>query len=722
MKVDRRSFLSFVIGGAAGTALSPLPWKLMDDSSIWSQMWPWTPVPPDGEVAYEDSTCTLCPGGCGISVRKVDNRAVKIEGKPGHPINDGSICMLGLSGLQMLYGPTRIKSPMKRIGERGEGRWKKISWDEAQGILAEKLTEIRERGEAHTVAAIAGSDQGTVPALYERFMTAYGSPNFIRMPDGKDSDRLAVETLFGKAGQVGFDLENADYVLSFGSGLVDGWGSPVHMFRICSQWRDNRVPVIQVEPRLSNSAAKASRWVAITPGTEADLALGIAAVMIDKKLVGGGAVSGLRGWKNELLANYTADKVARTTGVDAGTIVELAKGFAGANRPLALCGRGKGLTPQSLREATAIYTLNALTGNINQQGGMWAFRDPDYIDWPAPGTDALASASLRQPRFDGAGSAPYADARYLANRLTDSINGSGPYPLQVLMVAGANPCHSLHDAAGFKAALEKIPFIVSFSSFHDETAAVADLLLPDHVYLERYQDVPVTAGLPRPVIGMSRPVVSPQFDTRHLGETLIETARAVGGSVAEAFPWEDYETCLASTLGERWDVLLEEGVWIEEDVASAGSSIKPAPLDLPVVAPEGDAGAFPLLLIPFDTIRISSGYIGDAPFMIKTVADTVIKGKDGFVEINPQTADQLGLGEGDRATLSTPCGEASVRIHRFEGIKPGIIAMATGLGHTAYDGYLADKGVNINELIGPVEDPSSGQDAAWGIRAKLATA
>jgi anaerobic selenocysteine-containing dehydrogenase len=85
MKVDRRSFLSFVIGGAAGTALSPLPWKLMDDSSIWSQMWPWTPVPPDGEVVYEDSTCSLCPGGCGISVRKVDNRAVKIEGKPGHP-------------------------------------------------------------------------------------------------------------------------------------------------------------------------------------------------------------------------------------------------------------------------------------------------------------------------------------------------------------------------------------------------------------------------------------------------------------------------------------------------------------------------------------------------------------------------------------------------------------------------------------------------------------
>jgi anaerobic selenocysteine-containing dehydrogenase len=102
MKVDRRSFLSFLIGGAAGTALSPLPWKLMDDSSIWTQMWPWTPVPPDGKVTYEESTCSLCPGGCGISVRKVDNRAIKIEGRAGHPINDGRICILGLSGLQLL--------------------------------------------------------------------------------------------------------------------------------------------------------------------------------------------------------------------------------------------------------------------------------------------------------------------------------------------------------------------------------------------------------------------------------------------------------------------------------------------------------------------------------------------------------------------------------------------------------------------------------------------
>jgi len=95
MKIDRRSFLAFVIGGAAGTTLSPLPWKLTDDISIWSQNWPWTPVPPRGERAFINSTCTLCPGGCGITVCKVGERVIKVEGRKGHPVNDGGLCPSG---------------------------------------------------------------------------------------------------------------------------------------------------------------------------------------------------------------------------------------------------------------------------------------------------------------------------------------------------------------------------------------------------------------------------------------------------------------------------------------------------------------------------------------------------------------------------------------------------------------------------------------------------
>lgn len=118
MSLGRRGFLQFCLGAGAGITFSPLPWKLMDDSAIWTQNWPWTPVPPGGEVSIEKTACTLCPGGCGITVRKVKDRAIKIEGMKGHPINDGGVCLLGMSALYKLYGGARIKGPLKRAGKK----------------------------------------------------------------------------------------------------------------------------------------------------------------------------------------------------------------------------------------------------------------------------------------------------------------------------------------------------------------------------------------------------------------------------------------------------------------------------------------------------------------------------------------------------------------------------------------------------------------------------
>lgn len=130
MKIDRRSFLSLGVGAGAGIALSPLPWKLTDDSSIWTQMWPWTPVPKDGAVNYVNTVSTICSSGCGISVRKIDDRAVKVEGLKGYPGSDGNACIHCMSGIQLLYSPAAVKSPLKRTGKRGEGKWQPISWDE----------------------------------------------------------------------------------------------------------------------------------------------------------------------------------------------------------------------------------------------------------------------------------------------------------------------------------------------------------------------------------------------------------------------------------------------------------------------------------------------------------------------------------------------------------------------------------------------------------------
>lgn len=734
MKIDRRSFLSFAIGGAAGTALSPLPWKLTDDLSIWSQNWDWTPVPEKGETIYVKSTCTLCPGGCGISVRLVDDRVVKIEGLAGHPVNDGGICPLGQSGPQLLYGHTRVQTPKKKVN----GRWRNISWEAAVGEIADKLAELRGNGLSHTVACLSDSDSGTVPELWNRFLTVYGSPNFIRSSSIEDNYELALYLTQGLRARPGFDVKNCDYILSFGSGLIEGWQSPVFMFQGKSALIQNGGKMGQIEPRLSKTAAKSDQWIAAKPGTEGALALGIGHVMISEKLYNRDFVAkftaGFDAYKKLVQEGFAPDAVSQLTGIAVERITGLARDFSRARKPLAICGRGAGSSPGSLQDFMAVHMLNALAGNLNQPGGMAAVPEPDNIEWPEFEMDGIASRGMQQARIDGAGSEKYVHARYLPDRLPAVINESQESPVQVLFVSGANPVYSMPDHQGVNKAFEKIPLVVSFSSYMDETSAQADMILPNHIYLERYEDVSIARGFPLPITSLTRPAVEPLYNTHHVGDVVMQLAKKVGGPVAAAFTWDDYETCLEETLADVWDTLTEEGFKVgagfdgakrhaafETDSGKfefSNNAIKALPGYNSMPAP-GDDPFYPLILMPYDTMRLASGYIGSPPFMVKSLEDTILTGNDVLVEVNPATAKEHGLSDGQQATLTTSKGTGKVRVRYFDGIMPGIVAIPRGLGHTAYDKFLAGKGVNYNALNQTLEDPATGFDAAWGIRAKL---
>jgi len=756
MRIDRRSFLSLGIGAVAGTALSPIPWKLADDSAIWTQMWPWTPVPPDGEVSFEDSTCTLCPGACGITVRRVNDRAVKIEGHKGHPINNGGVCLLGLSGLQLLYNPARISSPLKRAGKRGEDRWEKITWNQALSMISAKLRELRDSQQSHMVGSLSGSNSGTVFRLLDRFLTAYGSPNVMTVPSVQDSYALTLNLTQGEEALAGFDFENADYILSFGSGLLDGWGSPVRMFGAHSTWESLGAKMIQVESRLSKTAAKANQWIPIVPGTEGALAMGVAYVMIkgglyDKEFVDQ-YTFGFEGWTDEqgrthkgfkqlVLDEYDLASVESITGIKSETIITLGKAFANAAAPIAVCGEGQGVTPGSLHTFLAVHALNALAGNLQRKGGVLAV-PTDFIHWPEATMDDIASTGVRKPRLDDAGKKSFPFSRSLPNRFLENILTGKGYPMQVLFITDTNPCYSMPDTSTVKDALEEIPFIVSFSSYRNETALNADLILPNHAYLERWEDVPVTSGVQRPMMGLVKPVVRPLLDTRHTGDVILELARQLGGTVAASFPWDNYESCLKATLQDQWRDLMRNGIFVDNqfepppwetafkthskkfeffvsDIRKVSNEdIDALPHFKPTVV-QGDETVYPLKLIAYDTLRLANGYIGDPPFVIKTVSDTVLKGNDVFLEIHPETAKAYGLSDGKNAIVKTPKGKAAVKIRLFNGIMPGVIALPRGLGHTGYDQFLAGKGVNVNALLVSAEDTISGFNTSWGIRAVL---
>lgn len=819
MEFDRRDFLKFVAGGMGGTLLSPLPWKLVDDIAIWTQNWSWVPVPARGKFSTVNSVCTLCSGACGIEVRKVGSRVVNIEGRRSYPVNRGSLCPLGMAGQQILYNEgIRWKAPMKRSGPRGSGEWKQISWDEALGELVMRIRGLRDKGTPERLAAVDGNQpRSTVALLISRLLDAVGSPNYVSMPREEETHALAAFLMQGTDGPLAFDLENSDLILSFGCPLLDGWGVPGRMM---SAWREmagaeasNKTYLIQIDPRASRTALKADQWFAPHPGTEAALAMGIAHVLVAEKRYHrefvehhafgfgdwfDGQGGEHRGFSRLVLEKYSPQVVEEITGISKRDIVSVARRFGSAKAPVALSGRGKGLLPGSVYEFMATHALNALAGRINKKGGILVTKELPLTPWPEVAHDALATEAVQRKRLDRAGTSRYPFAKSLMHTFSAAINSSQGSPIDTLLISSANPVHTIPKSSGFVEALRRIPFIVTFSPFRDETSMMADLILPDHTHLEKMVDIVWPSGLQYPLYALSQPAVKPLYVTGHTGDVIIALAQRIGGTVAESFPWGGYEEALKwrvkglydSGMGQTsysesapvwsrlnrevgkgapfqsfesmWESLREAGCWYVASHAfgewskifqtpskkfeffssqieralkahARGKSFDDALTDLGILSrgdeiymphyekakEAADDEEYPLLILPVELINLASGWIGNPPFLNKTLLDHQLKGDDLFVEVNPKTALRHGLREGSRAVLTSRTGELTVRIHVFDGAMPDVVFIPLGLGHTAYDRYLKGKGVNPFEIIDSTEDPLSGQPVWWRTRVKL---
>jgi anaerobic selenocysteine-containing dehydrogenase len=563
MEITRRHFIALLVGGAAGIQATPLPWKLTDDIAIWTQNWPWIPVPPTGEFKEATSVCNLCPGGCGILVRKVDTRAVKIEGRTDYPVNPGGICPVGMGGLQLLYDRNiRFTGPMKRGGPRGSGRFMSISWDEAISTVADRISRLRQEGRPETLVVVNGNpDRSTLSLLIERLSRAVGSPNYVTIPSIEDTYRMGITLMQGSDGPMAYDLENSDYVLSFGCGLLEGWGAPGRIINAWGLWHagdpaKRKTKIVQIESRASNTASKADQWVAPRTGTEAALALGLAHVMVKEGFYDREFVTthsyGFEAFSRMLMESYPPARVAKITGLAPADIVTLARDFCKARAPLALYGRGKGSLNGGLYEFMSVHSLNALAGSINRPGGILVTDPLPLSPLPELQLDTVAIKGLKNPRLDSAGTQAYPFTRSLINKVADAIL-SGPPSVDTLLAFSANPVYTLPFGGKFKRVLKKIPFIVSFSPFQDETALMADLILPDHTYLEKMDDIVWPAGLQYPLYGLAKPVVEPIYDTKSAGDIIIRFANALDGSVKSSFPWEDFEEVLKARAKGLFD-------------------------------------------------------------------------------------------------------------------------------------------------------------------------
>jgi anaerobic selenocysteine-containing dehydrogenase len=757
MNINRRDFLKISGTAGAGLALAgcekpvqrAIPLLVSEEE-----------IAPNAEK-WISGLCRQCPGGCGLQVRLVSGelkkavggrevrvsgwRAVKIEGHPNHPVNRGGLCARGQAGLQVLYNPDRLRGPLARKGPRGSGKWEEITWDEGLGQVLSKLEALRQQAKPHALAFVTGSLRGHRQQVIRRFMEAFGSPNHFTCDFFSDQAvRTANLLTMGHPVFPAYDLEHANYLLSFGTAFLETSRSPVRFargFGFMRQGRSgHRAKVVQIEPRLSLTAANADEWVAVRPGTEGALALGMAQVILaeekyNKEFVHNNTL-GFTPWRDLVLQEYTPEKVAEVSGVPSSLIKRLAQEFVTHRPSLAMGGDAAAAHTNGVFTLMAVQALNALVGSLGRPGGLTFASSPPLAPLPHVPLDPIARTSLAGPSLGY--TTPPTD---LLAALPQKIKAGVPYPVEALFLYEANPLFSL-PAAGWEEALEKIPLVVSFSPFLDESTLMADLILPDHTYLERWDDDIPEPGLEFPAASVTQPVLPPLYDTRDTANVLIHLARSLGGSVGEAFPWESFDSLLkdayqgiyqaqrgsvvAETFADFWtDLVTKGGWWDEEDKAPllfrtrSGKFTFPS---APIQAPPhflGEEEKYPFLLHLYQSSLLSDGRGANQPWLQELPDPMTSVMWESQVEINPKTAEELGIKEGEWVWIESPVGKVKARALLFPGIRPGMVSMATGQGHWGYGRYASERGTNPFALIPPQAQLLSGSLAWAGTRVRV---
>jgi anaerobic selenocysteine-containing dehydrogenase len=666
-------------------------------------------VPPDegvtpGLAEYYASACRFCPAGCGILVRVSEGRAKKIEGNPLHPVNRGKLCARGQAVLQELYHPDRITQPLKRTGPRGSGEFRKITWTEGLALLTERLKALQQENSTDRLALLTPQLVGTMAELTTSFMRSFGSPHHLSYGLlSSDWLRSATRQSFGRPGLPFYDLAETRYLLSFGADFVESHLSPVqygYAFGRMRQARDTvRGHFTYIGGRMSLTAASADRWMPARPGSEGALALGLARLILAEALFDKAALAanGLRA--EELLARlsaYDLSRVAELTGLAQGTIVEVAREFATTGPSLAMAGETLAFQTNGPEAVRAVQLLNLVAGNLNRPGGVY----PD-------------AGSLSGPENT------FADLISLVERMH---NGK----IQVALIQG-DPCHAIPPSTGFQEALDRVPFIVSFSSIMDDTALQADLILPDHAALESWGDVIPLAGSRQPIIGLMQPVVTPLFDTRQFADVLLAAASRLGGATATALPYQSWLEMLKGAMAKRAGRTSGEGfetLWVEllrqggifDTKTDRGKAYRwtrgaalPNP-DEPHFA--GDEKQFPLHLQAYPSTAFYDGRGAPLPWLQQLPDPMTTVVWDSWVEINPKTAASLGISHGDLVEVTSPRGSLRLPAVIYPAIRPDMVAIPLGQGHKGGGRYAKGRGANPLALLVSNID-GSGQKPAW---------
>ena len=711
-KLTRRDFLQIATGATVVTGFAPKLRRIILEPFV---------QPPEevlpGEAAWYASTCRQCRAGCGIVVRVVNGRAKKIEGNPLHPLNQGKLCARGQAGLQVLYNPDRIKNAVSQTGGRGSRHFEPLYWPDALDILFNKITSL---SNPERLAFLGGMMPDHLYRLVVQFLDSLGAPPPVIFDlhsalEGRATALNLSQRFFGVPEFPVYDLSRSEVIFSFGANFLETWMSPVNLSRAYGEMRQGqfggRGLLVQFEPRLSATAASADEWIPTPPGTEGFVALAIGRIIVEERL---GHVGSHRPHA-VLYQDVDVREMAAASEVSVEQLRRLARIFADADQAVAIPGGY--LTSQKNGSASmlAVQALNLLVAQFGRLGGV-------FLSQPGP-TNALRQTPVSGTQAEGA---------FSYQPIIDLVDRMERGQVDLLLIHGANPVFELPDATGFSEAIKRVPFVISFNSFVDETAVWSDLILPDHTYLEAWGYQVPAPGANRPLVSGQQPVVQPLYDTKSTADIILTLASRLGGEAAAALPWSDEVAYLQASAGElqgsslsAYDARTRSGFWAlwrqhggwwsDREVPREPELTEIVTKPLPIVQPQfdGDQENYPFHLYPYSSILLSDGRGANLPWLQETPHPMTTARWETWVELNAETAASLGVADNDVVRVISPYGELEAPVVVYPGIRPDVVAMPVGQGHKDYGRFAQDRGSNPIRLIAPLEEPESGA-LAWG--------
>lgn len=521
------------------------------------------------------SSCEMCRNQCPIAVKVKDGKVIKIDGNPNDTAFGGVICARGNAGPSLLYDPQRIKKPMIRTGERGDGKFKEVSWDEAYTYIADKLYNVRDQfgGEAIALA----SRKGPHDWFFRTIGKAMGTPNLFSHEASCPMARsTALEGTFGGE-SIAADYGNTKYLISVGRNWFEG--IQVAQTRAVSKALSNGAKLVVLDPRFSISASK-GEWVPIKGATEIAFLMAMANIMIAENLYDKDFISqyteGFDKWA-EAVKDKTPAWAEQETGISKDKIIRITREFAAA-KPNAIIDFGwrTGYTPTDYQLRRAILIVNMMIGNFEVPGGYYNNKGPGVLKkFPdqagyAKGLGGIAQPGFPTPtkvRIDGTGVKgtpgqliPAYDGA--VGQIIESILTEQPYSIKAWLVHRFNPYITLPGGPRIIEAFKKLDLLVTCDVYMTDTAYYSDVVLPECSYLERSEPIYDMSGLtPKYVIRQAAvPLVYP--DTKPYWQIYKELGEKMGfGDYFQYNDIEEYMTKQLDGAGLTLAQMQEKGVW-----------------------------------------------------------------------------------------------------------------------------------------------------------------